>query len=67
MSHGPGQRILHVGQDVGVQNEGDGDAGMGRRIRLREHRTQPGTVDCDCWRIMIPRLVNWLSVGSVRG
>ena len=35
MSHGPGQRILHVGQDVGIQTEGDGDAGMGRRILLR--------------------------------
>ena len=36
-------------QDRSSARSGDGKAlGMGRRVLLRERRTQPGTLDCDC-------------------
>ncbi len=36
-------------QDRPSARSGDGKAlGMGRRVLLRERRTQPGTLDCDC-------------------
>ena len=33
VSHRPRQLVLHIGQDVGIQVKGDGDAGVSQGFR----------------------------------